>query len=111
MVKFSVPAASVNTSTDASTATNFKFPSPVFLKENTEYAFVVKSNSDKYTVYTARMGDKTLDGSRLISRQPVFGGMFKSQNGRTWTAEQNEDIKFKLNRASFTTNTAGLYIL
>ena len=102
-----VPAASVNTSTDASTATNFKFPSPVFLKENTEYAFVIKSNSDKYTVYTARMGDKTLDGSRLISRQPVFGGMFKSQNGRTWTAEQNEDIKFKLNRASFTTNTTG----
>jgi hypothetical protein len=102
-----VPAASVNTSTDATTATNFKFPSPVFLKENTEYAFVIKSNSDKYTVYTARMGDKTLDGSRLISRQPVFGGMFKSQNGRTWTAEQNEDIKFKLNRASFTENTAG----
>ena len=102
-----VPAASVNTSTDATTATNFKFPSPVFLKENTEYAFVIKSNSDKYTVYTARMGDKTLDGSRLISRQPVFGGMFKSQNGRTWTAEQNEDIKFKLNRASFTTNTTG----
>ena len=102
-----VPAASVNTSTDATTATNFKFPSPVFLKENTEYAFVIKSNSDKYTVYTARMGDKTLDGSRLISRQPVFGGMFKSQNGRTWTAEQNEDIKFKLNRASFTTDTAG----
>ena len=32
-----VPAASVNTSTDATTATNFKFPSPVFLKENTEY--------------------------------------------------------------------------
>ena len=102
-----VPAASVNTSTDATTATNFKFPSPVFLKENTEYSFVIKSNSDKYTVYTARMGDKTLDGSRLISRQPVFGGMFKSQNGRTWTAEQNEDIKFKLNRASFTTNTTG----
>jgi hypothetical protein len=33
--------------------------------------------------------------------------MFKSQNGGTWTAEQNEDIKFKLNRAKFTTGTAG----
>ena len=33
--------------------------------------------------------------------------MFKSQNGRTWTLKQNEDIKFKLNRASFTTNTTG----
>ena len=27
--------------------------------------------------------------------------MFKSQNGSTWTAEQNEDIKFKIKRAEF----------
>jgi hypothetical protein len=33
--------------------------------------------------------------------------MFKSQNGSTWTAEQNEDVKFILNRASFTENTTG----
>jgi len=102
-----VDAGDVNTSTDASEATKFTFPSPVFLKENTEYAFVIKSNSPDYTVYTARMGQKTLDDSRLISKQPVFGGMFKSQNGRTWTADQNEDVKFVLNRASFTTGTAG----
>ena len=79
----------------------------MFLKENTEYSFVIKSNSPNYTVYTARMGQRTLDDSRLISKQPVFGGMFKSQNGRTWTADQNEDIKFKINRAKFTTGTAG----
>ena len=51
------------------------------------------------------MGQKTLDDSRLISKQPFFGGIFKSQNARTWTADQNEDMKFKLNRASFTTGT------
>ena len=34
--------------------------------------------------------------------------MFKSQNARTWTvSDQNEDVKFKINRASFTTNTTG----
>lgn len=102
-----VDAADVNTSTDASEATTFTFPSPVFLKENTEYCFVAKSNSDEYTVYTARMGQKTLDGNRLISKQPYFGGLFKSQNGSTWTAEQNEDVKFILNRAKFTENTTG----
>ena len=38
-----VDAADVNTSTDASEATTFTFPSPVFLKENTEYwKFVIK---------------------------------------------------------------------
>jgi hypothetical protein len=106
-----VDAADVNTSTDASTATTFTFPSPVFLKENTEYAFVAKSNADDYTIYTARMGQRTLDGDRLISKQPHFGGMFKSQNGSTWTAEQNEDVKFILNRASFTEATTGTVYL
>jgi hypothetical protein len=33
--------------------------------------------------------------------------MFKSQNASTWTADQNEDVKFKINRATFTTNTTG----
>ena len=33
--------------------------------------------------------------------------MFKSQNSTTWTAEQNEDVKFTLNRAKFTTGTTG----
>ena len=106
-----VDAADVNVSSDASSATTFTFPSPVFLKENTEYCFVAKSNSDEYTIYTAKMGQKTLDGNRLISKQPYFGGMFKSQNGSTWTAEQNEDVKFILNRASFTEATAGTVYL
>jgi len=102
-----VESSDVNTSTDGSEATTFTFPSPVFLKQNTEYCFVAKCNSPNYTLYTARLGDKTLDGNRLISRQPHFGGLFKSQNARTWTAEQNEDIKFALKRAKFTTNTTG----
>ena len=102
-----VDSADVKTSTDASEKTTFTFPSPVFLRENEEYAFVVKSNSDLYTIYSARMGDKTLDDSRLISKQPTFGSMFKSQNGSTFTAEQNEDIKFNINRAKFSTNATG----
>ena len=102
-----VESSDVNTSTDGTSATTFTFPSPVFLKEGTEYCFVAKCNSPNYTVYTARLGDKTLDGNRLISRQPHFGGLFKSQNARTWTAEQNEDIKFILKRAKFTTDTTG----
>ena len=106
-----VDAADVKTSSDASEATTFTFPSPVFLKENTEYCFVAKSNDDTYTIYTAKMGQKTLDGNRLISKQPYFGGMFKSQNGSTWTAEQNEDVKFIINRAEFTTGTTGTVYL
>jgi hypothetical protein len=104
-------AADISTSTDASVATTFTFPSPVFLQDQTEYCFVALCNTDEYTIYTARMGQKTLDGSRLISKQPILGSMFKSQNGGTWTAEQNEDVKFVLNRAAFTENTYGYVYL
>jgi len=100
-------ASDISTSTDATTATTFTFPSPVFVQANTEYCFVALANNDDYTIYTARMGQTTLDGARLISKNPYLSSMFKSQNGGTWTAEQNEDVKFKVKRASFTENTEG----
>ena len=37
--------------------------------------------------------------------------MFKSQNASTWTSEQNEDVKFKINRCKFTENTEGTVTL
>ena len=104
-------AADITTSTDALTATTFTFPSPVFLQPNTEYCFVGLCNNDDYTIFTARMGQTTLDASRLISKNPYLSSMFKSQNGGTWTPEQNEDVKFTVKRASFTENTTGTVTL
>ena len=106
-----VASSDITTSTDASEATTFTFPSPVFLSNNTEYSICAIANSDEFTIYTAKMGQTTLDGARLISQQPYLGSMFKSQNSSTWTAEQNEDVKFNINRAKFTTDTDGTVYL
>ena len=57
--EITVAASSISTSTDATTATTFTFPSPVFLQDATEYAFIALANTDEYTVYTATMGEKT----------------------------------------------------
>ena len=86
--------SAVSTSTDATTATTFTFDSPVYLQENTEYCFVVMSNCNNYNCYVGRLGERVIGSDRTISQQPYAGVMFKSQNGSTWTAEQNEDIKF-----------------
>ena len=59
------------------------------------------ANSQDYNAYVARIGETSLDSNRTISAQPYAGVMFKSQNGKTWSAEQNEDMKFKLRRAEF----------
>ena len=95
----------VNTSTTATTATTFTFDSPVYLQENTEYCFVLLANSNNYTTYVARLGETVIGSDRTISQQPYAGVLFKSQNGSTWTAEQNEDIKFKMKRAEFSNVT------
>tara|TARA_R110002167_G_scaffold74815_1_gene209158 strand:+ start:17 stop:2650 length:2634 start_codon:yes stop_codon:yes gene_type:complete len=105
--EISVDSADITTSSDASEATRFTFPSPVYLTNATEYAICMMASNTDFEIYTAKMGDTTLDGTRLISQQPYLGSMFKSQNSSTWTAEQNEDVKFTINRAKFTTNTIG----
>ena len=97
--------SSVNTSTDGTTATTFTFDSPVYIQENTEYCFVLLANSNNYNAYVARMGETVLGSDRTISQQPYAGVLFKSQNGSTWTADQNEDIKFKVKRAEFSNVT------
>ncbi len=95
----------VTTSTDGTSATKFTFASPVYIQSNVEYCFVVMANSQDYNAYVARIGEVSLDTNRTISAQPYAGVLFKSQNGMTWSAEQNEDMKFKLRRAEFSNVT------
>ena len=84
---------------------------PVFLQGGKEYGFVALANVDDFTIYTARLGEKTLDDSRLVSKQLVLGSMFKSQNAETWTTEQMEDVKFKVNTVEFDTTKTGTVTL
>ena len=114
IVPFSIKSlnpSSVNTSTDGTTATTFTFDSPVYLEENKEYVFVVMAQCNTYQVYGSRMGETTLDGTRTVSRQPYAGVLFKSQNGSTYTADQNEDLKFTMKKAVFTTGSTSTVTL
>ena len=98
-----VQPSDVNVSDDASVATKFTFPSPVYLQQDIEYCFVILANTQDYHIWLSHMGDTEVGGTRTISDNPYAGVLFKSQNASTWTASQMEDLKFKVNRASFTT--------
>jgi hypothetical protein len=89
------------------TATTFTFPSPVYVQNNTEYCIVLASDSNGYKVWVSNTGDKIPNSSRTISEQPYAGVLFKSQNGSTWTANQDQDLKFTIYRAQFQTNVTG----
>lgn len=102
--------AQVLTSTNSSLATQFVFDMPIYLGENKEYCFVLRSNSDKYHIFTSRLGERSIENNIIIFEQPHLGSMFKSQNNTTWTAEQSEDIKFTLNKAVFDTSSTTSFI-
>lgn len=101
-------AADINVSTNASVSTKFVFPQPAYLEQDRDYCFVVHSNSNKYNIFTSKMGEKSYETGQTIFEQPFVGSLFKSENKITWTAEQLEDIKFKLNIAQFTTGSSNL---
>lgn len=83
------------------TPTVFTFPMPVYLVPNIEYCLVLLSDSTTYKVWIARMGEQVVGTNRLITTQPSLGSLFKSQNNSTWTAEQFDDLAFKLYKAKF----------
>lgn len=85
------------------TPTTFTFDSPVYVQDNTEYCFVLQSDSNNYNVWVSYMGDTIPGSGRTISVQPYAGVMFKSQNASTWTPDDSADIKFTINRAVFNT--------
>ena len=97
----------VEVSDNASISTRFNFPAPVYIPESEEHCFVLFSDSNEYKVWISRMGDIDITGTRTISEQPYAGVLFKSQNASTWTADQYEDLKFNLYRATFNDNTIG----
>ena len=106
----------IKTSSTGEVATNVRFPEPIFLAPGAEYAIVLISDqSDEYEVWTAVMGDKTVNTQNLPNVDQVIivkfalGSLFKSQNGSIWTTDQNQDMKFKLYKAQFTANRGTAY--
>ncbi len=110
-----------NISEDASVATTVVFPYPIYLAPDEEYAIVLLApESVGYEVFIAEMNAPSLNTAFLTglpeaervkySKQFAIGSIFKSQNGSIWSADQNQDLKFKLYKAQFKeTGTAFFY--
>ena len=101
---------------DSTTATKFKFSVPIYIQPGVLYAFILKSNSKEYDLWTASSGDiaKASSAKNLpsdatpseitkISGAPYVGGLFFSQNSQTWSADQNQSLMFVVDRCVFST--------
>ena len=115
--KFDIPPADVvlpenpfDNESILAAPTTVAFPSPVYLEPG-EYAIVLLSNSNNYEVYISEMGKEILGSSNRITEQPYAGSLFKSQNASTWTAEQTQDLMFRMYKANFDTSVVGECVL
>ena len=100
-----IKPSNVQLSDDGSVPTRFTFDTPVYLQSGYEYALVLVAPTEKYLAFITRMGEEDLLLKTVYNRQPYLGSLFKSQNSSTWTPSQLEDLKFKLFKAKFVTNT------
>lgn len=103
---------------DATTKTTFKFKAPIYIQPGVLYAFVMKSNSKEYVLWSASNGDTALLSSTKnypsdptpaiatkIGSAPYVGGLFLSQNSQTWSVDQNQSLMFVLDRCVFNTSS------
>lgn len=98
-------------------ATNVKFDYPIYLAPGQQYAVVLLApETDQYEVWIAEMGEKTVNTKTLpnaesvrYTRQFAIGRLYKSQNGAEWTANDYQDMKFKLYKAEFTSTQGTAY--
>ena len=103
----------ISISDNAEVATHVVFPEPIYLPPGKQYAIVVIADtSDKYYLWTAIMKKPTVNTASLpnadqvtYSRQFSLGRLYKSQNGAEWTPSDDQDLKFKLYKAEFTSDT------
>jgi hypothetical protein len=106
----------INVSASAATATTFTFKNPIYLLPGTEYCFTIRpdGNSTDFVIWTAELGQIDITNPQVsvkIDKQPAAGVVFTSSNDFTWSVRQNQDIKFKMKIAQFSTTTTGVAIL
>lgn len=101
---------------DPAAKTTFKFQAPVYIQPGVLYAIILKSPSTEYNVYLAAQNaiavpssvkvnytDATPTIITKIGAVPSIGGLFESQNGMTWTADQSKTLMMSINRCVFDT--------
>ena len=105
-------ASQVNaSSTTASIATTITFEAPVALKVDTEYAIVIApdGNDPDYLMWICRTGEKDFDNTNVTITQDTNAGvLFTSTNNKAWTPYQNENLKFTIYAAKFTSTSGSV---
>lgn len=89
-------AEDIKVSNDASAETRVYFDDPMMAKSGQEYAIVIITENDEYTMWIGTRTQPKIDKpNETISGNPYLEGvLFSSSNASTWSVHQNSDMKF-----------------
>lgn len=102
-----VDSEDVNISIDGSAETQFVFPQLIYLEAGESYAFGIKSigSSPDYEVWVGELGRRDLATDKPIGSNPLVETAYFSGNQQRYADLVNQDIKFILYRAKFTSTS------
>lgn len=83
--------------------TRVNFPSPVFLYNNTQYAFVIHTeglNPDTY-FYVSRIGENDLRTGTQVTSRRLTGTLYTTNNNLNYNMVEGVDLTVRFNRANF----------
>jgi hypothetical protein len=85
----------INVSDNGQTVTTVTFDTPVFIRNNKDYALVLApdANSPDYLVWTAETGKPDVFTNQIDNGDFGVGVLFISSNDKVWTPIQTEDLK------------------
>ncbi|BCU94315.1 MAG: hypothetical protein CM15mV4_2800 [Caudoviricetes sp.] len=78
-------ATDLSTDVQGSIGTVFNFEYPVYLQNDSEYAFVIETDSTEYEVWASEVGASS--GSGTVTPISGLGSVFRSQNVESWTED------------------------
>lgn len=103
-----VSAANLTISPDGITSPHtFTFPSPVFLQNNVQYAFVIHTiglNPDTY-FWVSRLGETDRRTGKQVTSRPRTGTFYTTNNNLNWNMVDDIDLRCTFYRANFTIGT------
>jgi hypothetical protein len=97
-------SSEVNVSDDGALATTVTFDAPVALRVGTDYCVVAipdQANPD-YLIWLSKTGQEDVTTGKNINSDTNSGTLFTSTNNKAWTPYQDENLKFQLYKAAFT---------
>ena len=97
----------IKTSSNATQYTRVNFQNPVFLLNNTQYAFIIHTEGLNPNTYfwVSRLGENDLVTGQQVTSRQLTGNVYTTNNNLNWDIVPDIDLKVRFNRAKFTVGT------